>query len=300
MEHLSFQDFTGKIASTIKSYLPEEYKNADIHIQQTIKPGDKILTGISVHRPDCGISPIIYLDNAYKAYRRGERIEIILQELARTVQNETISMTDLRPFLEWDTAKDYVTSRFINRERNAGYIANRPGIALKESPISIIFDVDLSDITGENMSVPVTFSLMEKWDITIPDLEETARENTHRLRPVSIQSIGQMISQEFPGAGSLKAPNLLYVITNENLDHGAIAVTYPGVEEYLRQLMGSFYLLPSSVHEMFAVSRNMASPHFLTEMIQEINERRVAAGDVLDNIPYILENGQLIPAQMGQ
>lgn len=214
------------------------------------------------------------------------------------MQDETISMPDLQPFLEWNAAKDYVTSRFINRERNAGYIANRPDIALKESPISIIFDVDLSEITKQNMSIPVTFSLIDNWGITIPDLEKTARENNPRLCPASIQSIGQMLLQEFPDAGGLEVPNLLYVITNENLTHGAITVTYPGVEEYLKQLMGNFYLIPSSVHEMLAVSRNAVSPHFLAEMIQEINEVHVAAGDVLDNVPYILENGRLIPVQI--
>lgn len=298
MKHITFQEFATKIASTIKSYLPEDYAAATVHIQKNVKPGDKVLTGISICRPNCNIAPILYLDDIYPRYCAGERFETLLQRLTRSIVEETKYVPDLQQYLKWDVAKDFVTSRLINHDRNAGYIANRPFIPVNESPIGVVFDIDLSGLTEQNMSIPITFSLMEHWGTTIADLDKASKANNPRLRPVFIRAMGQVLSDSFPGMEIPKIPDLFLIVTNENLSHGAITVTYAGVEEQLKQLLGEFYLIPSSIHEMLAVSRNMASPDALTGMVQEINDTQVAAEDVLDSTLYTLENGQLIPVQL--
>lgn len=162
----------------------------------------------------------------------------------------------------------------------------------------IIFDIDLSKPTNQDISIPVTFSLMEHWETTVADLDKIAKINNPLIRPVSIHSMKEMLADIFPDVEISETPFPFFLITNENMSHGAIAVTYTGVEEQLKQLLGDFYLIPSSIHEMLAISRNTAAPEVLSEMIQEINDTQVSTEEVLDNVPYMLENGQLISVRL--
>lgn len=296
MNHLSFQKFTEEILTSITSYLPEAYADVSIDLQRIPKPGNKILTAIGIRQPSNHTVPVIYLDDTYQKYCDGADMDIILSELADTIQKEMNRLPDMRPYLEWSVAKDLIVSRLINMQLNSAYIADRPVRAIENSDIGIIYDIELSHVINQGMTAAVTYTLMEQWGIAIQDLDMAARKNTPQLRPVCIQSLGQMLSEAIADAEPLEAPNLLYVITNTDLCQGAVAVAYPGIEDQLREKLGDFYLLPSSTHEMLAVSQAVMEPEKIAEMIREINANEVPPEDVLDDIPYILRNGHLIPA----
>ena len=88
----------------------------------------------------------------------------------------------------------------------------------------------------------------------------------------------------------------MYVITNEQCSLGAITVTYDGVDKQLQDLLGDYYLIPSSVHEMIVVSRSNFDVATLSEMIHDINRTEVQPCDILDDVPYIIKDGQLMIA----
>ena len=79
----------------------------------------------------------------------------------------------------------------------------------------------------------------------------------------------------------------MYVITNESKLYGAASILY---EEPLHELAEKFgsdlYILPSSVHEVIAVSADMGSPDDLAEMVYEINMEQVDIDDRLSNQVY--------------
>ena len=296
MNHLTFQQFTKEIVTSIKSYLPTEYADAFIDIQRIPKPGNKILTGIVIRQSSQGVSPIIYLDDAYQEYLNGQKLDTIVQGLATTIQNRDFFIPDMRLYSEWERAKKLVVSRLINTKLNTVYIADRPVTSISGSDIGIIYDLDLSRVATDEMLSPVTYAHMERWGVTLPDIASAAQENNPRLRPVRIQSLGQMLSDAIADVDIQGVDNLLYVITNDGLSHGAVAVTYPGVNEQIKLRLGEYYLIPSSIHEMLAVSQNKSNPEDLAQLIQSINSSQVPPEDVLDNIPYVLQDGCLIPA----
>ena len=296
MNHLTFQQFTEEIVTSIKSYLPTEYADAFIDIQRIPKPGNKILTGIVIRQSSQGVSPIIYLDDAYQEYLNGQKLDTIVQGLAATIQNRDFFIPDMRLYSEWERAEKLVVSRLINTKLNTVYIADRPVTSISGSDIGIIYDLDLSRVATDEMLSPVTYAHMERWGVTLPDIASAAQENNPRLRPVRIQSLGQMLSDAIADVDIQGVDNLLYVITNDGLSHGAVAVTYPGVNEQIKLRLGEYYLIPSSIHEMLAVSQNKSNPEDLAQLIQSINSSQVPPEDVLDNIPYVLQDGCLIPA----
>lgn len=298
MDDLTFTEFTEKIAANIKSYLPEEYQDADVKILKNPKPGGTTFTGITVLRPHDTTSPICYLDDIYQGYYFGLSFDEVLTQLAQEVLAKADISPDVLPYLEWNTARDLIVSRLINTARNAEYIADRPSIPVKDSVLAVIFDIAFPEPSEDNLTIPVTYSLLEYWGLTSSDLESAARSNNPRLRPVSIRAIGKVLSELVSDELPVDLPELFFVITNQDCYHGAVTVTYEGVEDCLKQLLGDFYLIPSRIHEMLAVSRSMADPATLAAIIREINDTQVPTQDVLDNIPYTLQDGQLIPVHI--
>ena len=79
----------------------------------------------------------------------------------------------------------------------------------------------------------------------------------------------------------------MWVITNDRGINGAVSMLY---EEKLHtlaeKLESDLYILPSSVHEVIAVSASMGEPNQLAEMVAEINMAQVSLEERLSNQVY--------------
>ena len=69
---LNFNEFQEHIKNTILDYLPEEFSDAKVDLQQVAK-NNEMLTGIIIHQEKINISPTIYLDPFYKDYLSGSK-----------------------------------------------------------------------------------------------------------------------------------------------------------------------------------------------------------------------------------
>ena len=79
----------------------------------------------------------------------------------------------------------------------------------------------------------------------------------------------------------------MYVITNESKLFGAASMLYEEPLHKLAEKIGSdLYILPSSIHEVIAVSADFGSPDELAEMVYEINMDQVDINDRLSNQVY--------------
>ena len=59
-----------------------------------------------------------------------------------------------------------------------------------------------------------------------------------------------------------------------------------GLHELSTFLQNDLYLLPSSIHELIAVSADTMTPLELADMVEEINQMEVGIGDRLSNQVY--------------
>lgn len=296
---LTFTAFTDKITSEIKNHLPTEYADSEIIIQKCPKPGNQILTGMLIRKPGCKAAPMLYLDELYSSYTSGAiDFPDIFEELKDILcQDCSCIPTDTGHILNWDFARDYVISRLINicNGLNESYLSNRPFALMDNSNLAVIYDLDFST-PEQMMTSPITYDLMKGWDVSLQEIDHAARENNPRLRPVCIDAIGNLLSGMLPNADFLTDVPLMYVVTNEQCSLGAITVTYDGVDKQLQDMLGDYYLIPSSVHEMIVVSRSNFDVATLSEMIHDINHTEVQPCDILDDIPYIIQDGQLMIA----
>ncbi len=99
-----------------------------------------------------------------------------------------------------------------------------------------------------------------------------------------------MIGETFVDENNEKGA--LWCLTNSSKTYGASVILYPGILEMVAEkLDDSFYVLPSSVHEVLVIAQNQveatgASEPSLEAMIREINEAMVDEKELLSNKLY--------------
>ena len=87
----------------------------------------------------------------------------------------------------------------------------------------------------------------------------------------------------------------MYVVSNKARFLGAATILYKQVLNYLyEKLEGEFYILPSSIHEVIAVSNVELSEDELKKMVTEINENEVDYLEVLSDSVYRYNGEQLV------
>lgn len=79
----------------------------------------------------------------------------------------------------------------------------------------------------------------------------------------------------------------MWVISNEKGINGAASMLYENeLHELAESLESDLYILPSSVHEVIAVSSGMGSPEMLAKMVVEVNMQEVSLDERLSNQVY--------------
>ena len=79
----------------------------------------------------------------------------------------------------------------------------------------------------------------------------------------------------------------MWVISNEKGINGAASMLYENeLHELAENLESDLYILPSSVHEVLAVSTELTDPEELAQMVAEVNMQKVALEERLSNQVY--------------
>lgn len=87
--------------------------------------------------------------------------------------------------------------------------------------------------------------------------------------------------------GEMPADKAMYVISNQRGINSAVSMLYEeGLYELAKKLDSDLYIMPSSVHEVIAVSSNMGYPNELAQMVADINMDQVSLDERLSNQVY--------------
>ena len=201
-------------------------------------------------------------------------------------------------------AKNRVVFRVGNYDKMADYIRKNDIAHEKEGDLVKIYGFELSGlkapgIADDAVTVGVmTNSMVRQVGLTMDELNDRAMENMRRLRPLKITSIVQQLMELAPGLNDLRDPEMegipVMVVTNTSGSQGAAAVFYPEVEDELKaRLGGDFYILPSSVHEVLAVRKDVNDLESLRMRVKTINETEVEPQDRLSDNVYEMSGGKL-------
>lgn len=301
--NLNYEEFKEKIKDDIKDYMDEKYKNCGVFIRKVNKTNCEV-DGLNFYNiPGLkNATPTIYVNNLYEEYERTGNYEEVVREAAETMERgiESFNKEIKAELLDTSRLKDNVFFTLINAEQNKELLKTVPHRKFEDLAIVYRWNIG-SDSLGMYTNL-VDTRLAKKEGLTENDLYNAARKNTKELLPVSVRNMNEIISEIIFGENELEdemdkefkkvmmeTPNehSMYVITNESKLYGAASILY---EEPLHELAEKFgsdlYILPSSVHEVIAVSADMGSPDDLAEMVYEINMEQVDIDDRLSNQVY--------------
>lgn len=281
-----------EFAMKVKNALWKEGEEREIKISKVLKNNGICLTGLCIPDKDREMTPTVYLDEFLAEYEEGTPFATIMRDIRQMTEfrDEEISF-DLKSFISFGTARDRIVYKLINAEMNEKLLREVPHERFLDM-VKVFYYV-LSDQGEKQASILIYNGHMEGWGIDTETLSECARINTPRLLPGKIYDMNELIRTMMPG-GATGMPvlreddELMYVLTNERKYFGAACMTYEGMlGEFAERIGGSFYILPSSVHEIILLKETgEEDPFALVSMVNEVNESQVAADEVLSGSVY--------------
>ena len=299
---LSFKEFQEHIKEHIKEYLPDEFANAKVTLTTISKLNGVELHGINVMRSlegqKHGISPTIYLESFYDNYENGMEMDLILEKIANLERQGMNPRKEIEEvannYTNFDYAKDRVVVTVINAEMNESYLQNKPHRNVED--LAIIYRVLVDEIGDSTASIVVTKDHMDKWGVTEEELHEIAMENSKKILPVYVASMGELMRNLLKEAESnenIDAMPLdsmergMYVITNNRKVNGVSAILYSDALEQLAEKMGTdLYIFPSSIHEVIVVAANEDRLAEYEETVREVNRADVSREEFLSDHVY--------------
>ena len=141
-------------------------------------------------------------------------------------------------------------------------------------------------------------SLAEQIGLSEEEMFKLAVDNTRRILPPTVRSMNDVIRDMFmkdgmPSEiadmmiGEMPAEQTMWIISNDRGLNGAISMLYEDQLHTLAEnLETDLYIMPSSVHEVIAVSTDMGDPNELAQMVAEINMDQVSLDERLSNQVY--------------
>lgn len=297
---LNMEEFQDYVRMNLADFLPEENRGASIKLNTVTKNNGLVLHGVTVMPEDTNVAPTIYLDDYFKHYTEGrdldeimDRISIMISEHLKTPQEFSNIGRDFQNF---DYVRDKIIMVAVNTEKNMQLLTEVPHTEIQD--LSAVYKVYIGNTEDGHGTILIRNEHMKMWGVDVNELHALAVENTRELLPITVQSMTEVMREMFGGDGmpsemeeamfaEMPADQQMYVISNKQKISGAASMFYEDVLSDLSERIGTdLYILPSSTHEVIAVSTNMGEPSYLAEMVQEINAGQVAPEEQLSDHVY--------------
>ena len=207
---------------------------------------------------------------------------------------------DISLITDFAKSKNYIILRLIDIRpgKNDGYLKDRVCNPIAGTQIGIIYDLDIPSAQAE-MTVGVTHTLLDMWNLSADDLHELAIQNGSKIRPIYFSDMFSVLNDLDPLPFPEAEPDAtMFVLTSKNKTHGASVILYPETVQMLHdRFPKGFWLLPSSIHEWIIVHKDLGAPDMLKEMVMTINSAEVLPADQLADEVFTLDSaGNLIIA----
>ena len=188
--------------------------------------------------------------------------------------------------------KDYeslcsnVIMEAVSREKNAEYLQNIPHFEMAD--LSIIYRLNVGRDRNHDIGVvTVDNQLLNSMGVSQDQFQKDVFDQVLSGDPPILKSLTEVLGGSFIGDG-LGPDGGLFLATNSNALYGASVIAIPGfLDQAAEKLGGSFYILPSSVHEVLLLKNDHAMEvQDLENMVQEINESIVSPEEQLSDRVY--------------
>lgn len=302
---MTYTEFVDKIAADLRTdfstVLPKMYRNTEIGVREVKKLQGCSYYGLNF-RPEGAVTDAsLDLKPLYEALEDGRPYPELLAELEQELLKLASRMPAPDPelFMDYENLKPYLTIHLIPRKGNEEMLEEIPHWDFED--LCAVYRVDLSELGCPDSSMLVTSELLRHYGVTPEELHRDALHFAPMSHPASLRSLSEIMAERCRQSAPYRmggGPEILVATVADGFS-GAGVLLYPGVlDRAAGRLGGSFFVLPSSVHELLFIEDNGdIHPEFLKEMVSAINAAHVAPKDRLtDSVYHYTAEGALLEA----
>ena len=292
---MNYEIFKEVVKEKFLDYMPEKYKGMEV----VISPMEKVnetLDGLNLREEGRHISPTIYVNDMYRKYQNNGDLEQTIRGACDVMERGFKEMPPINIDSICKDAKEKIVFELINTTQNESYLKQLPHREFQD--LSIVYKVMIKEDENGIQSTKVTNTLAERLGMSEEDLFKCAAENTRRLLPPTVRSMNDVMREMFVKdgmpeeiaemmIGEIPPEQTMWIISNSRGINGAVNMLYENELHELAENLGSdLYILPSSIHEVLAVSSDLTSPEELAEMVVQVNMEEVSLNERLSNQVY--------------
>ena len=271
---------TEQILQIVQAKMPDT-KIEPIEVEKNNKQKRK---GIHIHIPGDFQGICIYWDSIFEICARDSSIEKMADcicEMSKEAMKTKINQTLL---LDWEKVKSMIYKKVINYKRNQDRLSAIPHQRYLDLAEVFYARIPLSDRRWGTCEV--THELLQTWEISKQELAEQAernmREEHYQMLPLEqvLRSLGMSVCEGLE--------HHFYVIKNQRNEFSANVISNPKqMKEFMDQIGGDSYLLPSSVEELLVIPvKEGSDTAMLKTMIKEVNQECVSPNEFLSDQLY--------------
>lgn len=215
------------------------------------------------------VSPVVYIDDYYE---NGRTIEEAI-DMVRGFEGSCPAGYNEEIFdviYDYENVKDKIRVHLYNKE-----VGGDIKTTAKKYGFPDLILVPYIEGIVKNGSIKVTKELLEKWGIT---KEKLIRDG---IKNLDYEVMGMMemlfgVKEENPQ---------MWVVTNKEKCYGAASII-AAKKELAKRFPDGYIVLPSSIHEVIIVSKDIGEGSELLNMVKEINATVVSPEDKLSDNVY--------------
>ena len=281
---MDFNEFQNYVTEHLPGYLPASWNTAELQVNKVQKIGSEY-TALSVFREGVPHSVSVDLDAYYRSYCAGQEEEEMFREMADRFVYHEDKAPDIRWLSAYEKVRDRLFIRVCSREMNASYLRTAPHQCIEDLALTCHVLVELPHRNDVFASVTVRWDMLKEYGITEDVLFADALANSGKILPGRISRLREALGTELTCSVN-KEPFL--VVTNRRGVNGASALFYPGMmEKIAEEAGGSYYVLPSSIHEVLIVKDEGEDVSASLEaLVRDVNQRVVDPSERLSDHVY--------------
>ncbi|SFU87580.1 DUF5688 family protein [Butyrivibrio sp. M55] len=292
---MDFEQFKEKLADEIKELLSSLFGRETTIEARTVEKTNTTYDALTIKPIDSDVAVNINATHLFELYEKGEDFGVIASDAAKFADNALYHSPDF----DIDSVKDYgqmkerLTMEVISAEKNADLLKSVPHKEIED--LAVVYRLELAKCEQGVGTVLVTNQMIEHYGITAEQLHEDALANAPKFKPLVIETMAEVLSRQMGiedvskeiGLDDIPKENRIYVASVEGYVNGAGALAYQDfMEKAAERANGSFFILPSSIHELLIIpDTGKHDLHDLESMVREVNATTVDPKEQLtDNV----------------
>lgn len=291
---MEIEEFVEMVKRDVQKKLGRNY---EFTVCTADKNNGVVYTGLRVQKKgELGTAPQIYLNGYFERYKQGNAT---LTDAVDYVagNSEMQQNVDMKKFMDYESVRKTIVYRLINRERNSGLLEDIPHVDFLD--MAVTFHSLVSQNERGSTTILIHNTHLKLWDVTVEKLYQAAEENTQELEPYEIMAMEEVLrkimEEECPESSGcdehmtgFKDNVPMYVLSNKSRVGGAACILYPDLaRDFAESVNSSFYIIPSSVHEVLLLpAENHDEGQMISSIIEEVNNTEVSSEEILSYSLY--------------